>query len=81
MLPRSHSTVNITSYTRTDSTRVKGKSTIIVAWCGQKSPSFSLNYIVPQIIGPTPQTPIVPGKWPYIQNYLWLIRYIIAFKL
>ncbi|XP_050437636.1 uncharacterized protein LOC126843885 [Adelges cooleyi] len=69
LLPRSHSHVNITSFARSDSTRVKGKSTIIVAPCGQKTPLFSVDtYIVLQITGPTPQIPIVPGKWTHIQN-------------
>lgn len=69
MLNRRHSTVNINTFASSASLPVRGQTTISMTPCGQQSPSFSLDtYIVPQITGPTPQSPVVPGKWAHLEN-------------
>ncbi|XP_029341258.1 uncharacterized protein LOC103311969 [Acyrthosiphon pisum] len=69
MLKRHHSTVAISTFASSTTSPVRGQTTITVMPRGQQAPSFCADtYIVPQITGPTPQAPIVPGQWRHIQN-------------
>jgi len=69
MLKRHHSTVAISTFASSTTSPVRGQTTITVMPRGQQAPSFCVDtYIVPQITGPTPQAPIVPGQWKHIQN-------------
>ncbi|KAL5245974.1 hypothetical protein ACI65C_013382 [Semiaphis heraclei] len=69
MLKRQNSTVAITAFANSTSSPVRGQTSITVMPCGQQAPSFCVDaYIVPQITGPTPQTPIMPGQWNHIKN-------------
>ncbi|XP_008190163.1 uncharacterized protein LOC103311992 [Acyrthosiphon pisum] len=66
---RHHSTVAISTFSSSTTSPVRGQTTITVMPRGQQAPSFFVNtYIVPQITGPTPQAPIVPGQWRHIQS-------------
>lgn len=69
MLHRCHSAVNISTFASNNLTQVLGQSKITIAPCGQKAPSLCVDtYFVPQITGPTPQTPIIHGEWAHIQH-------------
>lgn len=69
MLRQYHSPVSVATFANTASTFVRGKCNINIVPCGQQSPSFSVDVsIIPQITGPTPQSPILAGKWTHIEN-------------
>lgn len=69
MLKRTPSTVAITTFASSASSPVRGQTTITVLPRGQNAPSFCVDaFIVPQITGPTPKTPIMPGQWNHITN-------------
>lgn len=69
MIPRRQSPINITTFASTTSARVKGKSSVTITPCGQRTPTFSLDVlIVPVITGPTPQLPITPRTWSHIKD-------------
>jgi len=69
MLRRFHSSVSVTTFASPASTVVRGKCNIKIAPSGQQAPSFCLDIsIVPQITGPTPQTPITSGHWAHMSS-------------
>lgn len=69
MLRRFHSSVSVTTFASSASTVLRGKCNSKIAPSGQQSPSFCLDVsIVPQITGPTPQTPITPGHWAHMSS-------------
>lgn len=71
MLHRIQSSVIVTTFANSESTVVRGKCNIKIAPFGQQSPSFCLDVsVVPQITGPTPQTPVTSGHWEHINSLL-----------
>lgn len=69
MLRQFRFSVSVSTFASSDSTIVRGKCNIKMSPSGQQSPSFCLDVsIVPQITGPTPQTPVTFGHWNHINS-------------
>jgi len=69
MLQRYHSPVSVSTFANSASTVVRGKCSVKITPSGQQSPSFCLEVsIVPQITGPTPQSPVTSGHWDHIHD-------------
>lgn len=69
MLPRHHPSVNINTYASTSSSRVRGKSTIIISPHSQLTQTFSFNIIiVPIITRLLLSIQVVADQWAQLKN-------------
>lgn len=69
MLRRYHLPINVTTFANISPIAIGGKCSIKIVPSGRQTPTLCFDvFVVPQITGPTPQTPVKSRDWGHINN-------------